>query len=96
VALAAALAGRPPLLLLDEPMSQLDRLSRRRLLDSGLFDGRTLVIISHDRNGLDLAEGDADAEGQAVHAPRATVLDLNAAPAETAHAPDRAEAALVA
>jgi ABC-type bacteriocin/lantibiotic exporter with double-glycine peptidase domain len=70
IALTAVLASDRALLLLDEPMSQLDRLSRRRLLDSGLFEGRTMVIISHDRNALEIA----GAPGQA-----AGVLDLDAA-----------------
>jgi ABC-type bacteriocin/lantibiotic exporter with double-glycine peptidase domain len=70
IALTAVLASERRLLLLDEPMSQLDRLSRRRLLDSGLFQGRTVVVISHDRNGLGLADADG-----------ATVLDLHPAPA---------------
>ena len=71
IALTAVLASDRPLLLLDEPMSQLDRLSRRRILDSGLFQGRTMVVISHDRNGLAVQ---GEGEETDVEAPAAAAL----------------------
>jgi ATP-binding cassette subfamily F protein 3 len=55
VALAACLARRPDLLLLDEPEAHLDMARRERLgafLDD--FDG-AVVMISHDRHLLDAA-----------------------------------------
>ncbi|HEX6025535.1 MAG TPA: ABC-F family ATP-binding cassette domain-containing protein, partial [Solirubrobacter sp.] len=53
VALAACLARRPDVLLLDEPEAHLD-MSRRELLTALLddFDG-AVVLISHDRHLLD-------------------------------------------
>ncbi len=56
VALARALAGRPRLLLLDEPFSALDRATRRRL--RGLVRsvvaelGLTAVFVTHDEEEL--------------------------------------------
>ena len=55
VALAACLARRPDVLLLDEPEAHLDMSRRERLgalLDD--FDG-AVVMISHDRHLLDAA-----------------------------------------
>ena len=55
VALAACLARRPDVLLLDEPEAHLDMARRERfgaLLDD--FDG-AVVMISHDRHLLDAA-----------------------------------------
>lgn len=55
ILLTGVLASDRSLLLLDEPMSHLDQAMRKRILESGLFEGRTTVIISHDspthRNG---------------------------------------------
>lgn len=48
LALTAALATGRPLLLLDEALSHLDRLSQRHILDSGLFDGLTVIMITHE------------------------------------------------
>lgn len=53
-ALAVAVAGRPRLLLVDEPTSQLDPDARDRLLDV-LVDttdraGTTLVVVTHDED----------------------------------------------
>jgi putative ABC transport system ATP-binding protein len=58
VAVARALAGRPEILLADEPTSNLDRRSARELIDvfRELHDeGLTLVIATHDAELLALA-----------------------------------------
>ncbi|MFD4629859.1 ABC transporter ATP-binding protein [Streptomyces sp. NPDC058284] len=53
VALARALAPRPRLLMLDEPLGQLDRSLRERLVDElrELFDelGTTVLAVTHDQ-----------------------------------------------
>lgn len=74
IGLTAMLASERAVLLLDEPMSQLDRVARRRLLDSGLFQGRTLVIISHDRNGLSATDDVPLATPVPVDQPEAAAL----------------------
>jgi energy-coupling factor transport system ATP-binding protein len=57
VALAGLLAGRPKVLVLDEPFAGLDRAARRSLIAmlSRLRDqrGLTLVMVSHDVEGAD-------------------------------------------
>jgi ATP-binding cassette subfamily C protein LapB len=51
ILLTAALANPRPLLLLDEPLAQIDRVTRRQIFNSGLFrrSGRTVVMISHEQ-----------------------------------------------
>ena len=53
LALAVALAGDPPLLLADEPTSQLDRATGETVLDLMLAArdqrGTALVVVTHDR-----------------------------------------------
>ncbi|WP_232831452.1 peptidase domain-containing ABC transporter [Peristeroidobacter agariperforans] len=48
IALTAALTSDKPVLLLDEATANLDASSARRLLESPLFEGRTVVHAGHD------------------------------------------------
>jgi sulfonate transport system ATP-binding protein len=52
VSLARALVGRPAVLLLDEPFSALDALTRydlqEHLLELWAYDGPTMVLVTHD------------------------------------------------
>lgn len=43
----AALASARPILLLDESLAHVDGITRARLRASGLFEGRAVVIVSH-------------------------------------------------
>jgi ATP-binding cassette subfamily C protein LapB len=47
--MARALAGRPPILVLDEPTSSVDGDTEARLLQNlrREFEGRTLILITH-------------------------------------------------
>jgi putative ABC transport system ATP-binding protein len=57
VAIARAMANRPPLILADEPTGNLDKKSRRKVVD--LLNqvshelGTTLIIVTHDSNVSD-------------------------------------------
>jgi energy-coupling factor transport system ATP-binding protein len=57
VALAGLLAGRPKVLVLDEPFAGLDTAARRSLIAMLLRlrdqRGLTLVLVSHDVEGAD-------------------------------------------
>lgn len=48
IAITAILASEKQVLLLDEALSNLDWLSRRRILESPRFRGRTLIYASHE------------------------------------------------
>jgi ATP-binding cassette subfamily C protein LapB len=58
IALARALIAAPPIVLLDEPTSNLDNAAERRFLDSmkTWLAGRTLVLVTHRASMLALVE----------------------------------------
>ncbi len=65
--LAALLLRRPDVLLLDEPTNNLDRAARRRLYDAVAAWRGVLVVVSHDRELLELVDRIADLRGGEVH-----------------------------
>ena len=58
IAMARALVGRPPILVLDEPTSSVDTETEARLIQrlKGEFAGRTLILITHRPSLLNLAD----------------------------------------
>jgi ATP-binding cassette subfamily B protein len=48
IVLTAAVAANPELVLLDESLSQIDRILRQQLDLTGLFEGRTVISVAHD------------------------------------------------
>ncbi|MEW2633675.1 ATP-binding cassette domain-containing protein [Streptomyces sp. NPDC048389] len=58
--LAALLLARPDVLLLDEPTNNLDLFARRRLHDAVARWSVVLVVVSHDRQLLELVDQIAD------------------------------------
>ncbi|MBT2364483.1 ABC-F family ATP-binding cassette domain-containing protein [Streptomyces sp. ISL-10] len=58
--LAALLLARPDVLLLDEPTNNLDLYARRRLYDAVTAWSGVMVIVSHDRELLELVDRIAD------------------------------------
>ncbi|MER5406069.1 ABC-F family ATP-binding cassette domain-containing protein [Streptomyces sp. NPDC002769] len=58
--LAALLLGRPDVLLLDEPTNNLDLYARRRLYAAVEAWSGVMVVVSHDRELLDLVDQIAD------------------------------------
>jgi ABC-type bacteriocin/lantibiotic exporter with double-glycine peptidase domain len=48
VLIAAAVASERPIVLLDASLANLDRIRRRRLLESELFAGKTVVFVDHE------------------------------------------------
>ncbi|MGW7255489.1 ABC-F family ATP-binding cassette domain-containing protein [Streptomyces sp. NPDC054834] len=58
--LAALLLGRPDVLLLDEPTNNLDLYARRRLYTAVASWPGVLLVVSHDRELLDLVDQIAD------------------------------------
>jgi ATPase subunit of ABC transporter with duplicated ATPase domains len=58
--LAAQFLRRPEVLLLDEPTNNLDLTARQRFYESVSAWGGTMVIVSHDRELLDLVDQIAD------------------------------------
>ncbi|GAA4101658.1 ABC-F family ATP-binding cassette domain-containing protein [Actinomadura miaoliensis] len=66
VGLAALLLARPDVLLLDEPTNNLDLDARRRLYDAVAAWPGVLVVVSHDRELLELVDEIADLRDGAV------------------------------
>lgn len=64
--LAALLLERPAVLLLDEPTNNLDLDARRRLYAAVRAWTGVLVVVSHDRELLDLVDQVADLRGGAI------------------------------
>ncbi len=64
--LAALLLRRPDILLLDEPTNNLDLHARRRLYDAVATWRGVLVVVSHDRDLLDLVDQIAEVRGGEV------------------------------
>ncbi|GAB2916438.1 ABC-F family ATP-binding cassette domain-containing protein [Streptomyces heilongjiangensis] len=58
--LAALLLRRPDVLLLDEPTNNLDLYARRRLYDAVAAWSGVMIVVSHDRELLDLVDQIAD------------------------------------
>ncbi|MCX4585270.1 ABC-F family ATP-binding cassette domain-containing protein [Streptomyces sp. NBC_01481] len=58
--LAALLLARPGVLLLDEPTNNLDLYARRRLYEAVASWSGVMVVVSHDRELLDLVDQIAD------------------------------------
>ena len=58
IALARALIGRPPIIILDEPTSSVDVETERRLIENlrNEFAGRTLILITHRPSLLRLVD----------------------------------------
>lgn len=58
IAMARALVGKPPILVLDEPTSSVDTETEARLIQrlKGEFAGRTLILITHRPSLLNLAD----------------------------------------
>jgi len=63
VALAALFLRRPDVMLLDEPTNNLDLAARKRLYDAVASWAGVMVIVSHDRELLGLADQIADLSG---------------------------------
>jgi ATP-binding cassette subfamily C protein LapB len=78
IAIARALAGRPPIVLLDEPSSSIDSDTEARLIQGLIqeLQGRTLVVVTHRPAMLALAERViVMAEGRVVmDGPREAIL----------------------
>ncbi|MGW0945379.1 ABC-F family ATP-binding cassette domain-containing protein [Streptomyces sp. NPDC002623] len=64
--LAALLLRRPDILLLDEPTNNLDLYARRRLYAAVESWPGVLVVVSHDRELLDLVDQIADLHGGGI------------------------------
>lgn len=64
--LAAQFLRRPDVLLLDEPTNNLDLDARRRLYDTVSSWPGVMVIVSHDRQLLDLVDQVADLRGGGI------------------------------
>ncbi|MFG2829363.1 ABC-F family ATP-binding cassette domain-containing protein [Streptomyces sp. NPDC048434] len=65
--LAALLLRRPDVLLLDEPTNNLDRAARKRLHAAVAGWSGVLVVVSHDRELLELVDRIADLRDGEIH-----------------------------
>ncbi|UNO39205.1 ABC-F family ATP-binding cassette domain-containing protein [Streptomyces sp. MST-110588] len=65
--LAGLLLSRPDVLLLDEPTNNLDRQARGRLYEAVANWPSAMIVVSHDRELLDLVDRIADLRGGEVH-----------------------------
>ncbi|PBC81516.1 ATPase components of ABC transporters with duplicated ATPase domains [Streptomyces sp. 2224.1] len=65
--LAALLLRRPDVLLLDEPTNNLDGPARQRLYDAVTGWSGVLVVVSHDRELLELVDRIADLRDGEIH-----------------------------
>ncbi|MEV0276019.1 ABC-F family ATP-binding cassette domain-containing protein [Streptomyces sp. NPDC050610] len=65
--LAALLISRPDVLLLDEPTNNLDLRARQHLYDAVTAWSGVMVVVSHDRELLELVDRIADLRGGEVH-----------------------------
>ena len=65
--LAGQLLRRPDVLLLDEPSNNLDRNARQHLYDAVVGWKGALVVVSHDRELLELVDRIADLRAGEVH-----------------------------
>ncbi|MEW2086148.1 ATP-binding cassette domain-containing protein [Streptomyces sp. NPDC005283] len=65
--LAALLLAAPDVLLLDEPTNNLDLYARRRLYDAVAAWSGVMVVVSHDRELLELMDQIADLRDGEVH-----------------------------
>ncbi|GAB3047377.1 ABC-F family ATP-binding cassette domain-containing protein [Sediminivirga luteola] len=66
LSLTALLLRRPAVLLLDEPTNNLDRAARHRLYDAVAAFAGTLLVVSHDRELLDLVDDIGELRGGTV------------------------------
>ncbi len=66
VALAALFLRRPDIMLLDEPTNNLDLDARRRLYEAVASWSGVMVIVSHDRELLEMVDQIADLSGGGV------------------------------
>jgi ATPase subunit of ABC transporter with duplicated ATPase domains len=87
--LAGQLLGRPDLLLLDEPSNNLDRYARRHLYDAVEAWKGAMVLVSHDRELLELVDRVADLRDGAVRWYGGNLDDYEAALAVEQEAAER-------
>lgn len=88
ICIARALAGKPPVLIFDEPTSAMDAATEQQLIDrlEGETAGRTVVIVSHRINLLKLVDRLVVISGGRVtqDGPRDEVLKALSRPREAA------------
>jgi putative ABC transport system ATP-binding protein len=81
VAVARAIAGRPPLILADEPTSNLDSQSGHRMIellrDLAVARGHTVIIVTHDSRIFPLADRLVRIDDGRIASDTAVGLDLS-------------------